>query len=179
MSVVSHVTVTTAGDAAAPHRGWLSGAGLRYPCSLGKTGIIAQEAKHEGDGHTPQGTFRLLTCWYRADRLPTPPITALPLRTITAQDGWCDDAAHPLYNQSVTLPFAAGHETLWREDSRYDLLVVLDYNLHPIVAGKGSAIFFHLVPEDYPPTQGCVGLILPHFLEVLQHVTPETMMVIE
>ena len=35
---------------------------------------------------------------------------------------------------------------------------MLDWNLAPIVPGRGSAIFFHIATPDYAPTAGCVAL---------------------
>ena len=88
---------------------------------------MAASEKREGDGATPVGTFALRELWYRADRLERP-TCALATRTITPTDGWCDDPRHPFYNKHVQLPFAASHETLWRDDEVYNLIVPLGYN---------------------------------------------------
>ena len=58
----------------------------------------------------------------------------------------------------MKLPYASLDERLWREDSLYDLIVVVGFNDSPVVPGKGSAIFLHLARPDYGPTQGCVAL---------------------
>ena len=141
-----------------------------FPCAIGKHGATSD--KQEGDGKTPLGTFPLRKICYRADRLTLPPLHAsFHPTTITQEMGWCDDPTHPAYNLPVTLPFAASHETLWREDHRYDIIIPLGYNDAPPVAGKGSAIFFHLT-EDYSGTEGCVALtqgdlffLLPHLVQ--------------
>ncbi len=147
--------------------------GQEYRCTLGEKGVTGD--KREGDLKTPLGSFSLMECWYRADRLAAPE-THLPLRVIQQDDGWCDDVNSPLYNQPVKLPFAPSHEVLWREDEKYDIIVTLGYNVKPLVPGKGSAIFFHVAPADYPPTQGCVGLVKRDLLEVLRHCSTETLM---
>jgi L,D-peptidoglycan transpeptidase YkuD (ErfK/YbiS/YcfS/YnhG family) len=36
--------------------------------------------------------------------------------------------------------------------------MVIEYNTHPAVKGKGSAIFFHLATPNYDPTAGCVAI---------------------
>lgn len=146
--------------------------GQEYRCTLGEKGVTGD--KREGDLKTPLGSFSLLECWYRADRLEAPK-TQLPLRIIQKDDGWCDDVKSPFYNQHVKLPFEASHEELWREDEKYDLIVTLGYNTKPLIPGKGSAIFFHVAPADYPPTQGCVGLLKRDLLEVLKHCSTETL----
>jgi L,D-peptidoglycan transpeptidase YkuD (ErfK/YbiS/YcfS/YnhG family) len=152
--------------------GVLEIAGTRYRCSLGEKGVTGD--KREGDLKTPLGSFELMECWYRADRLDAPK-TGLPLRIIQKDDGWCDDVKSPFYNQPVKLPFEPSHEELWREDEKYDIIVTLGYNVKPLIPGKGSAIFFHVAPADYPSTQGCVGLVRADLLEVLKYATPETL----
>jgi L,D-peptidoglycan transpeptidase YkuD (ErfK/YbiS/YcfS/YnhG family) len=145
----------------------------QYRCTLGKNGLTAD--KREGDLKTPVGCFPLKECWYRADRLSAPE-TALPLRIIEHDDGWCDDPKSEFYNQHVKLPFDASHEALWREDHKYDIIVTLGYNDNPFVPGKGSAIFFHLADPDWKPTEGCVALTLHDMLEVLKNAHPGTLM---
>ena len=129
--------------------------GGEVPCVLGRGGIRAE--KREGDGATPVGRFPLRRVLWRADRL-TPPETALPLHPIAEHDGWCDAPDDPNYNRLVKLPYAAGHEKMWRDDALYDLVVVLGYNDDPVTPGRGSAIFLHVAKPDYAPTHGCVAL---------------------
>ncbi len=143
----------------------LIGAGQRFRAAFGRAGSSAQ--KHEGDGATPVGLLRLARVLYRADRLK-PPICTVPVEPIGPQDGWCDDVADTAYNKPVRLPYPASHEALWREDHVYDVIGVLDWNLSPVVAGRGSAIFFHVATPDYAPTAGCVALSLPDVLAALR-----------
>ena len=93
-----------------------------------------------------------------------------------------DGAMHrmmPAYNRLVTLPYPASAEELWREDRLYDVIVVLGYNDDPVVAGKGSAIFFHIARSDYEPTEGCVAISLPDMKQVLKLCGPRTTMQID
>jgi L,D-peptidoglycan transpeptidase YkuD (ErfK/YbiS/YcfS/YnhG family) len=53
---------------------------------------------------------------------------------------------------------AAGGDRLWRDDHLYDLLVELDHNTRPRIAGRGSAVFIHLARPGLKPTAGCIGL---------------------
>lgn len=138
--------------------------GRRLRCALGRSGISSD--KSEGDGATPVGTFPFRRAFYRADRMAEPR-TALDLRAIEADDGWCDDPASPHYNRPVRLPFAASHETLMREDGLYDIVVVLGHNDDPPVPGLGSAIFLHVAAPGYAPTEGCVALARDDLLDVL------------
>lgn len=151
--------------------------GYEFRCTLGQNGVTGD--KREGDLKTPLGSFPLRECWYRADRLSAPK-TDLPTRVIEKNDGWCDDPASESYNQHIKLPFTPSHEELWRDDSKYDIIVTLGYNDQPLrTPGKGSAIFLHVAPEGYPATQGCVGLAMADLLELLEHVGPQTLLCVE
>lgn len=136
-------------------RGKLEFGGRSFDCALGRSGITTR--KREGDGASPAGAFRLLCGLYRADRLAKP-MTQLPMRPMQETDGWCDAPRDARYNQLVTLPFAGSHERLWRDDQLYDVVVVLDQNIHPRIPGGGSAIFFHIAQPAFTPTEGCIAV---------------------
>ena len=138
-------------------------------CALGRSGITHE--KWEGDGCTPAGIFALQKVLYRPDRVSRPN-TRLPLLEISEADGWCDDPEHKLYNMLVVLPIAASHEKLWREDSQYDIVVVLSHNQSPIIPYRGSAIFMHIATENYYATEGCVAIGLPDLKDVVSGCDP-------
>jgi len=140
-----------------------------YPCALGRGGV--QTAKREGDGVTPVGAFLLRQVFYRPDRLSLP-ASGLPIRALARDDGWCDDPAHSDYNRLVKLPFEASHENMWREDSLYDVVVVIGHNDDPPRSGFGSAIFVHCATADYRPTLGCVALARETLIGLLPRLTP-------
>lgn len=152
---------------------------LRFPCALGRAGLV--QDKREGDGGTPLGRFPLRELRYRQDRLSAPE-TRLPLFPIAPSDGWCDAPEDEAYNRPVRLPYPASAEKMWRSDALYDLVTVLGHNDDPVVPGAGSAIFFHLAKEEdgcLKPTEGCVALRLEDMLQVLALCGPETAMEIE
>lgn len=155
--------------------GTVSFNGKEYPCAIGRSGTIPADQKREGDGATPLGTFALRELWYRADRLPKP-VCALETREITAEDGWSDDAASPNYNRHIKLPTTESHEALMLDAPVYDLIVPLGYNDAPPVAGKGSAIFLHVVRPEFTPTAGCVAMNKNDLLEMLAQVDADTVM---
>ncbi len=146
---------------------------LRFDCTLGRSGLTLPQDKKEGDGKTPLGTYPLRQLIYRADRLPRPE-TQLPIEVLTPDTGWCEDPADPDYNKKIVLPHAGAVDCMTRDDSLYDLCVVIGYNDDPVVAGKGSAIFMHLAREEFTPTAGCVGLKQEDLLQVLQSCSAET-----
>ncbi len=136
-------------------RGTLEYGPLRLRCAIGRGGITAR--KREGDGATPAGRLRPLEVRWRPDRERRPPCH-LPVRPIRRGDGWCDAPADRNYNRPVRHPYPASAEHLWRDDGLYDLIVVLDHNCVPRVAGHGSAIFMHVARPGYRPTEGCIAL---------------------
>lgn len=136
-------------------KGVLAWPGGSARAACGKAGVTAD--KREGDHASPAGVFPLLRAFYRADRLAVPK-TALPFAALTPGDGWCDDPADPNYNRPVALPYPASHEELWRADGLYDLIVVIGYNIGPIVPGQGSAIFLHCAAPDFAGTEGCIAV---------------------
>jgi L,D-peptidoglycan transpeptidase YkuD (ErfK/YbiS/YcfS/YnhG family) len=134
-----------------PHEGRLIAGTLVLPCALGRSGIARR--KCEGDGATPAGRWPLLYFYLRA---PLP--LRLKWRRTRPRDLWCDDPGSFLYNKALHGPSRLGHEEMWREDSLYNAVGVIDYNLVPRMRGRGSAIFFHIAADDLSPTAGCVAL---------------------
>lgn len=151
------------------HEGVLLAAGRAIPVALGRTGISPD--KREGDGRTPAGHWRIVALLYRPDAGPRPR-TRLPCRPLARDDGWCDAPGHRRYNRPVKLPFAASHERLWREDALYDLVLVLDHNQRPRIAGRGSAVFIHLARPGFAATEGCVALRRGDLLRLLARLAP-------
>ena len=138
------------------------------PCTVGRGGIVAGEAKREGDGATPCGVHRIVATLFRPDRMAPPAPWARP---IGPRDLWCDDPASPRYNHAVRAPFGASAERMRRADRLYDLVLVLDWNRPRAVPGRGSAIFVHRWRGPGHPTEGCVALA-PEALRWLAARTP-------
>jgi L,D-peptidoglycan transpeptidase YkuD (ErfK/YbiS/YcfS/YnhG family) len=158
-------TVTVSGLSPASARGVVRLGPLAFPCALGRSGRRAR--KHEGDGATPIGRWRLERVLYRPDRIRRP-VTGLPVGRLAADDGWCDAPADRNYNRPVRLPYPASAERLWRGDGLYDVVVVLDHNTRPRVRGGGSAIFMHVARPGHLPTEGCIALKREHLLRLLR-----------
>ena len=156
-------------------RGWLLAGPMAIPVALGRRGIRAD--KREGDGGTPRGTFRLRRLWWRADRA-TRPMTQLPVRRIRGDDGWCEDPRHRHYNQAIRLKPDAPGDRLKRADHLYDLIIELDHNTRPRIAGRGSAVFVHVARPGFAPTAGCVALHAPALRRLIARTGPRTRIVI-
>ena len=135
--------------------GFLKYKNLKFRCALGKAGI--GKKKKEGDCVTPKGKYKIIKVFYRADRIKRIK-SNFRLYKIKKNMGWCDDPLSKNYNKLIKLPSKFGHEKLYRKDKLYDLILVLNYNLKPILKNKGSAIFIHITNKNYKETKGCVGL---------------------
>ncbi|MEM5515670.1 L,D-transpeptidase family protein [Henriciella sp. AS95] len=145
----------------------LTGQGFQFDCAIGKGGMVPEADKAEGDGGSPIGSWTMKRVFWRPDRVKRP-WTQLPAVPLRPNDGWCDAAGDPMYNRPVTRDYPASHETLWRDDHVYDLIVELSYNQNPAIPGKGSAIFMHVAKPDYTDTEGCIALAIEDLKAVLE-----------
>ena len=124
-------------------------------CSIGKRGISIN--KKEGDKKTPKGEFKLKYILYRKDRILDLK-TRLKKIVIKKRMGWCDDPNSNYYNKIINFPSKYSAENLWKKENVYDIIIVIDYNLNPVIKNKGSAIFIHIAKRKYQPTNGCIAL---------------------
>jgi L,D-peptidoglycan transpeptidase YkuD (ErfK/YbiS/YcfS/YnhG family) len=155
--------------------GWLTAGPLAWPVALGRGGVLAN--KREGDGGTPRGTFRPLRLWWRADRGPRP-ATGLPVRRIAADDAWCEDPADRRYNRPIRMTPGQPGDRLQRQDHLYDLIIEIDHNARPRVAGRGSAVFVHIAKPGLAPTAGCVAMPKERLRHLLRKIGRGTRIVI-
>ncbi len=124
-------------------------------CSIGKRGITSN--KKERDGKTPKGSFILKSIFYRKDKIFNLK-SSLKKKVITKNMGWCDDATSKFYNKLIRFPFYKRAEKLWLKERMYDVIIIINYNLKPVVKNKGSAIFLHIAKKNYSPTRGCIAI---------------------
>lgn len=150
--------------------GYLKYKNFKIRCSLGKAGI--KKKTKEGDNVTPLGTYKAVKVFYRSDKINIIK-TNLKKIKIKKSTGWCDDPKSNFYNQQIKLPSICGHEELYRKDSIYDIIIVLNYNMNPIIKGKGSAIFIH-VTKNYKPTKGCIALKKIDLIKILNLIKKNT-----
>jgi len=141
-----------------------------FRCSIGKNGITSK--KNEGDKCTPLGKFKLGTLFYRADRVKKPE-TNITTKIIKKNMGWCDDINSKFYNKIMIINKKIKHEKLFRKDSIYDYLIVVEYNTIKPKPGKGSAIFLHLT-NNYKKTAGCIAVKKKDMLIILKILTKKS-----
>ena len=152
-------------------KNYLTFRGEQFQCSIGRSGF--SENKKEGDGFTPIGTFYIENIYYRADKIENLD-TNIDKIIIDESDGWCDDPSQKEYNQLIRFPFKFSAEKLFREDSLYNVVCVLNYNTNPVTPGIGSAIFMHVAHDEYKPTEGCVALKQEDLIYLLSFVDDKT-----
>ena len=68
----------------------------------------------------------------------------------------------------LRLPSSHSCEKLYRKQNTYDIILVLNYNMNPIVKNKGSAIFIHIAKKNYKKTEGCVALKKIDLLKIIK-----------
>lgn len=146
---------------------------LDMPCTVGRGGACAADAKREGDGCTPLGRWPVRAVLLRPGKV-VPRDIRLPWRWVRAGDGWSDDPADPAYNRPVRLPRGFSAESLIRADDAYDVILILGHNDAPPRPGMGSAIFFHL--SEGRPTAGCVAVDRTDMLRLLPLLRPGDVM---
>jgi L,D-peptidoglycan transpeptidase YkuD (ErfK/YbiS/YcfS/YnhG family) len=135
---------------------------------IGEKGFAAIYKKREEDGRSPTGIFPLGIAFGYGPS----PVTKMPYRQATDDDFWVDDVNSKDYNKWVKgKPKAASWEKMKRDDDQYKYGVVIEYNMHPIVKGKGSAIFLH-VWKGGEPTLGCVSMSEEMILKILAWLDP-------
>ena len=127
----------------------------KIKCSIGKRGITIK--KLEGDNKTPAGVFKFKSLMYRQDRIPKIK-SRLKKIIIKKNMGWCDDSNSKHYNKLIKFPFNLRAERLWLNKNIYDVIIVINFNMKPIIKKRGSAIFLHIAKKNYMSTRGCIAI---------------------
>ncbi|MBP9741798.1 MAG: L,D-transpeptidase family protein [Burkholderiales bacterium] len=132
--------------------------------NCGSQGIAAPNQKKEGDNKTPSGLYKLGPAY------GTHPLALkMDYRYITNQDKFIDDPDSSDYNTWVEGDTTAQtYEIMNQENGAYDLGVVINYNMNPIVPGRGSAIFMHIWQGPNIGTQGCIAMDRQDMLHILK-----------
>ena len=145
-------------------------------CALGKRGIGYK--RKEGDLITPKGTYKVKYILYRKDRVKKIQ-TKIKKIAIRKDMGWCDDPKSRDYNKLIKLPYAYSYEKIFRKENNYDIILILNYNMNPVIKNKGSAIFIHIAKKNYKKTEGCMALKKAHLLKIIKRINKNTTIKIE
>lgn len=142
-----------------------------YTARVGRNGL--RKNKREGDGATPAGTFRIGVRMYGDS--PNPKVS-YPYVRLRCGDWWVEDSKSPSYNTFQRIgcgrrpPFKATTPDMSTSPRAYAHLAVIEYNMHPVVPGRGSGIFLHV--QIGKATSGCISLRRPALVHVLRWLDP-------
>ena len=132
-------------------RGLWSDAGMTASGHVGANGVSSES--YEGSRMTPAGLFPIGDAFY----IDTPPDTKLSMFQVTQNTYWIDDPKSEFYNQRVELTGEKSWDSaehMIDYASAYKYGFVVNFNMNPVEAGRGSAIFFHIGSNE---TLGCIA----------------------
>lgn len=139
------------------------------PVVIGKAGMASD--KIEGDNKSPLGLHKI---GYAFGIDEKPKYIKLPYKEISSSDKFIDDPEHADYNTWVEGDTdAASYEKMKRKDDSYDLGLVIEYNMNPVVPSKGSAIFVHIWRSSEKGTEGCVAMRRSSIEKLLAWLDPK------
>lgn len=142
-----------------------------WTARLGESGL--RDRRREGDGTTPTGVYGIGPVMYGVD--PNPGVR-YRYRRIVCGDWWVEDPASPYYNTFRHVPcgrrppFRTNPPGMWQEPVAYRHLAVVQFNMRPVVPGRGSGIFLHV--SKGRPTAGCISLPLSQLVSTLRWLRP-------
>jgi L,D-peptidoglycan transpeptidase YkuD (ErfK/YbiS/YcfS/YnhG family) len=142
-----------------------------YRARVGWGGL--RRNRHEGDGTTPTGTFSIGRTMY--GNAPNPGVR-FRYRRLHCGDWWVEDPASRAYNTfrhvpcGVRPPFRTPTPDMSKSPRAYPFLAVIEFNMRPIVPGRGSGIFLHA--QTGSSTHGCVSIPRADLARVLRWLDP-------
>lgn len=150
---------------------------MSTPGFIGKNGLGKTK---EGDGMTPVGTF----AFNRAFGIAADPGCAIPYVQADDDTYWSGDVNDGMhYNELVSLKDLPELDTENSEHIKdypyeYQYCLNISYNADG-TPNAGSAIFLHCLGDRKPRTGGCVAIPMDQMLFVMQHVSPDCVVVID
>lgn len=135
--------------------------------------------KHEGDGRSPAGVFRIGTTFGYAAHADT----AMPYLALTATDYCMDVSGTPLYNRIADTAkvgeaaLRGSSEPMRRDlhvhgDQAYRIGFVIEHNPDGVAHG-GSCIFAHLWSSPTTGTTGCTAMTPATMQRLLAWLKPQ------
>ncbi|MFH9128507.1 L,D-transpeptidase [Streptomyces griseoaurantiacus] len=127
------------------------------PARFGARGLVEGTKRRQGTDTSPTGLYDLP---YAFGIRGAPPGIALPYRRVRPDSWWCEDTASRAYNRWAEPRPAdcrAGQaEHLAGYDPQYRYALVVGFNYHRPVRGRGAGIFVHV--NGRGATAGCVSV---------------------
>ena len=138
---------------------------------IGKNGFSLD--KKEGDLKAPAGIFRIGTAFGIGEN---PSDIKLSYIKTSKNDYWVDDVSSPDYNKWVEYegdPYSRWKSFEKLKITSYKFALVIEYNVNPVIAGNGSAIFFHIWGGSNTSTKGCTAMSETNILKLLGWINPD------
>ncbi|MFN8769878.1 MAG: L,D-transpeptidase [Neisseriaceae bacterium] len=146
------------------------------PSVVGLNGIAQPNMKKEGDQMTPSGIFFLGEAFSYLPHIESIiPQFKMDYRYISDTkdidgkyfDKFIDDPSNNAYNSWIVGSTNAKSYEEMRKNTQYEFGIVINYNMNPVVKGKGSAIFMHIWKGPRVATHGCVALDKTNLIKIL------------
>ncbi|MFD4576837.1 L,D-transpeptidase [Streptomyces sp. NPDC058417] len=138
---------------------------------FGAGGLVEGTERRQGTNTTPAGLYDLP---YAFGTEPAPRGTSYPYRPVREDSWWCQDNASRAYNRwTEPRPAdcrAAESEHLADYRTQYAHALVVGFNYHEPVRGRGAGIFLHVNGKG--ATAGCVSVPAEAMRRVLAWVEP-------
>ncbi|MGW1255305.1 L,D-transpeptidase family protein [Streptomyces sp. NPDC002513] len=138
---------------------------------FGARGLVEGGSRTQGTSTTPTGLYDLPFAFGIA---AAPPGTKAPYRRVRQDSWWCQDNDSRSYNRwTEPLPAdcrASESEHLAAYDPQYSHALVIGFNYHAPVHGRGAGIFLHV--NGKAATEGCVSVPLEAMRTILAWADP-------
>lgn len=132
-----------------------------FPAYAGKKGVT--DNKVEGDKKTPAGYYAI---GFGFGNKPKPD-TEWEYRSVTKDTCWVDDPDSAFYNTWAEGTASKDWDSAayLSGNAAYNYALVIEYNMNPVVPGKGSGIILHC---NSGSSTGCVLVSEPDMLKILK-----------
>ncbi|MFH8590813.1 L,D-transpeptidase [Streptomyces rimosus] len=138
---------------------------------FGANGLAEGRTREQGTSTTPTGLYDLPFAFGLAK---APAGTTVPYRPVRASSWWCQDNASTAYNRWVDprpSDCAANEaERLADYPAQYSRALVVGFNYHRPVRGRGAGIFLHV--NGRGATAGCVSVPARAMARIVSWVKP-------
>ncbi|MEQ1586975.1 MAG: L,D-transpeptidase family protein [Cyclobacteriaceae bacterium] len=145
----------------------LGRSGMAWGAGLQPTDLNTGTLKHEGDGKSPAGIFKLTRLFSYGEMESS-------MDYVQADSTlYCvDDVNSAYYNQLVSTRNIdkdwSSAEEMRRTDHQYKFGVVVAYNTEGAKKGAGSCIFLHIWRSPTNSTSGCTSMTESNLLTIMQ-----------
>jgi L,D-peptidoglycan transpeptidase YkuD (ErfK/YbiS/YcfS/YnhG family) len=144
---------------------------------IGSHGITDGATRTQGTDTTPTGTYTITEGF----GVGANPGTNMPYHQVTTHDWWVQDPTSAYYNQMRTDTQGGFHLTEAGDDGsehlinypvQYHNALVINFNMNPVVKGRGAGIFLHDLGPKAGPTSGCVAVPVEFMTRIMRWIDP-------